>query len=98
MEMHPHPEGLGLYVSVPFCRAKCSYCNFASGVFAEARMQAYVDRLCAEIAGAGAAPRRCRRVLPRRVESIFFGGGTPSLLAPQHLRQIFSAIRKHVLK
>ncbi|HXB62522.1 MAG TPA: radical SAM family heme chaperone HemW [Acidobacteriaceae bacterium] len=91
----PHPEGLGLYVSVPFCRAKCSYCNFASGVFAESRMQAYVDRLCAEIAGAGARATAMQAVLPQRVESIFFGGGTPSLLAPRHLRQIFFAIHKH---
>jgi oxygen-independent coproporphyrinogen-3 oxidase len=87
-------ESLGLYVSVPFCRAKCSYCNFASGVFAETRMQAYVDRLCAEIAGAPARAEAMQADLPRRVESIFFGGGTPSLLAPEQLRQIFCAIRK----
>ncbi len=91
--MPQHLDSLGVYVSVPFCRAKCSYCNFASGVFAEARMQAYVDRLCAEIAGAPARAAAMQAALPRRVETIFFGGGTPSLLAPQQLRQIFFAIR-----
>ena len=87
-------DGLGIYVSVPFCRAKCSYCNFASGVFAEARMQAYVDRLCAEIEAAPARAAAMQAMLPQQVESIFFGGGTPSLLAPAQLRQIFLAIRK----
>lgn len=89
----PYTDGLGIYVSVPFCRAKCSYCNFASGVFAEARMQVYVDRLCAEIADAPARAVAMQATLPQRVESIFFGGGTPSLLAPQQLRQTFLAIR-----
>ena len=57
-------------------------------------MQAYADRLCAEIAGAPARAEAMQAVLPRRVESLFFGGGTPSLLAPEQLRQIFSVIRK----
>jgi oxygen-independent coproporphyrinogen-3 oxidase len=87
------PDSLGLYVSVPFCRAKCSYCNFASGVFGEARMQAYVDRLCAEIESASARAAAMQAILPRQVESIFFGGGTPSLLAPQQIAQIFAAVR-----
>ena len=87
-------HGLGIYVSVPFCRAKCSYCNFASGVFAEARMQSYVDRLCAEIADVPVRSGAMQAQLPQRVESIFFGGGTPSLLAPLQLRQIFQAIQK----
>jgi len=85
---------LGIYVSVPFCRAKCSYCNFASGVFAEARMQSYVDRLCVEIAESPARAAAMQATLPQRVESIFFGGGTPSLLAPMQLRQIFQAMRE----
>jgi oxygen-independent coproporphyrinogen-3 oxidase len=92
-DMPQHLDSLGVYVSVPFCRAKCTYCNFASGVFAEARMQAYVDRMCTEIAEAPARAAAMQAALQQRVESIFFGGGTPSLLAPQQLRQIFSAIR-----
>src|SRR5207249_4465623 len=41
---------LGLYISVPFCRSKCSYCNFASDVFSSALFRRYIDRLCADIA------------------------------------------------
>ena len=40
---------LGLYISVPFCRTKCSYCNFASDVFSRAVFQRYVERVCADI-------------------------------------------------
>jgi len=57
-------------------------------------MQAYVDRLCAEIEAAPARAAAMQAMLPQQVESIFFGGGTPSLLAPAQLRQIFLAIRK----
>ena len=39
---------MGLYISVPFCRTKCSYCNFASDVFARAVFQRYVDRVCSD--------------------------------------------------
>jgi len=84
---------LGVYISIPFCKAKCSYCNFASGVFAAERMQTYVDRLCAEIEAAPGRAQDLQAVLPADVGSIYFGGGTPSLLAPEQLRQIFQAIR-----
>ena len=43
---------VGIYLSVPFCKAKCSFCNFASDAFGAARMDAYVDRLCSEMPGA----------------------------------------------
>ena len=41
---------LGIYISVPFCRTKCSYCNFASDVFSRAVFERYVDRVCLDIA------------------------------------------------
>jgi len=40
---------LGIYISVPFCRTKCSYCNFASDVFSRAVFERYVDRVCLDI-------------------------------------------------
>ncbi len=52
------PERLGVYVSVPFCRAKCSFCNFASGVSSAERVVEYVRQLCEEIAQAGARAER----------------------------------------
>ena len=42
-------DSLGIYISVPFCRAKCSYCNFASGVSSASAHAQYVARVCAEI-------------------------------------------------
>ena len=85
---------LGLYISVPFCKSKCSYCNFASDVFAGVRMQGYVDRLCADIAAAEAIAIETGGKFEREVDSIYFGGGTPSLLQPAQLQQIFAAIRE----
>ncbi len=84
---------VGVYISVPFCKAKCTFCNFASGVFGEERMQAYVDRLCREIRGAQAATTGRGALLPRTADTVYFGGGTPSLLSAQQFRQIFEHVR-----
>jgi len=86
---------LGIYVSVPFCKTKCSYCNFASDVFSRARMQGYVNRLAQDIASA----RRMVEVNGGRwepqVDTIYLGGGTPSILDPAQIEQIFRALREH---
>jgi len=84
---------VGIYISVPFCKAKCTFCNFASGVFAADRMQYYVDHVCGEIAGARAEATRYGAHLPGQVDTIYFGGGTPSLLAAAQFRQIFERLR-----
>ena len=80
---------LGLYVHVPFCSAICNYCNFNRGLFDGDLKLRYVDALCAEIAG------RARQVGPVRVrqaaDTIFFGGGTPSLLEPDEIARIIAA-------
>ena len=73
---------LGVYLSVPFCRAKCSFCNFASGVSSAERIAGYVETLCAEIDAAPAIAARLGAELPRVVDTVYFGGGTPSLLTP----------------
>lgn len=86
---------LGVYVSVPFCRAKCSFCNFASGVGTPAAMESYVQRLCAEIDAAAATAAGLGAELPRLVDTVYFGGGTPSLLAPEQLGRIFAALRRN---
>lgn len=83
---------LGVYISVPFCRSKCSYCNFASGVFAPAHMPAYAERLCADILSSRAAAQRHGVILPKTVDSIYLGGGTPSLLPPAELTKLFATI------
>ena len=56
---------LGIYISVPFCKTKCSYCNFASDVFSRAVFQRYVDRVCADLKNA-----------PQIAETMGIGYGT----------------------
>src|ERR1035441_8554741 len=86
-------NALGLYLSIPFCRSKCTYCNFASGVYPAKEHARYVDRLIEEIAGAGNWAARMGVELPRRVDTVYLGGGTPSLLAPELLARLFAGLR-----
>ena len=85
--------GLGIYVSVPFCKAKCSFCNFSSGVFAGERMASYVTRVGEEMRGSRAWARGLGCEVPEEVDSIYFGGGTPSLLPPELVRRVFAGLR-----
>lgn len=86
---------LGIYVSVPFCRAKCTFCNFASGVSSPAVIDTYVTQLCAEIDRASSTAANLSAHLPRAVDTLYFGGGTPSLLAPAQLQRIFAALHRN---
>ena len=86
---------LGIYISVPFCRTKCSYCNFASDVFSRAVFERYVDRVCADIAGAGNVAEQMGAKIDRDVDSIYLGGGTPTVLEPAQLRRMFDGLRTH---
>ena len=79
---------------MPFCRTKCSFCNFASGVFSRALFDRYVGQVCAEIDAANDTARELGGQLDRRVDSIYLGGGTPSVLAPDQLRRLFQAVRE----
>jgi oxygen-independent coproporphyrinogen-3 oxidase len=89
----PNQGALGLYISFPFCRSKCTYCNFASGVYPARDHERYVARVLEDLRAAPAWAAKMGVDLPRRVDSIYFGGGTPSLLSPHLLRQIFAAMR-----
>ncbi len=82
---------LGIYISVPFCRTKCSYCNFASDVFSRAVFERYVDRVCADIDNAPRMAEEMRGRIEREVDSIYLGGGTPTVLEAAQLERIFSA-------
>lgn len=84
---------VGVYISVPFCKAKCTFCNFASGVFAADRMQHYVDRVCDEIGAARIRSAQFGAELSERVDTVYFGGGTPSLLGAGQFHQIFRRLR-----
>jgi oxygen-independent coproporphyrinogen-3 oxidase len=86
-------DRLGLYISIPFCRSKCTYCNFASGVYPASEHARYVDRLIEEMARAGEWAAGMGVELPRRLDTIYLGGGTPSLLAPELIARLFRAVR-----
>ena len=74
----------GLYVHIPFCSSRCSYCDFATGLYQNELAESYVRALVREIGSSNFAGQR--------VDTIYFGGGTPSLLAPSQLDQILSAL------
>jgi oxygen-independent coproporphyrinogen III oxidase len=86
-------DALGIYISIPFCRSKCTYCNFASGVYPASEHTRYVDRVIGDMRSAADWAARMQAELPRRVDSIYLGGGTPNLLAPELLQRLFEAIR-----
>jgi oxygen-independent coproporphyrinogen III oxidase len=118
---------LGIYVQVPFCQTKCTYCNFHTGVVANARFAPYAEAVCREIREHRQLLREAGVELPanelqelklverRRetsalklrppeeeepftenfvVDTVYIGGGTPSLLEPGHLQKILETIRE----
>jgi len=84
---------LGIYISVPFCKTKCSYCNFASDVFSRAVFERYVDRVCLDIANAESAAEEMGGRIEREVDSIYLGGGTPTVLVAAQLQRMFDMVR-----
>src|SRR5437868_12875525 len=74
----------GLYIHIPFCSSRCSYCDFATGIFQSELAQTYVGALVAEIEASPLAGA-C-------IDTIYFGGGTPSLLDPKQLERILIAL------
>ena len=78
---------LGLYIQVPFCQTKCTYCNFHTGVVSPDRFEPYAHSVAREI-------RACEDAEGTMVDTIYFGGGTPSLLAPSALKQILAALHE----
>ena len=87
-------DSLGIYISIPFCRSKCTYCNFAAGVYPVALHRQYISRLCADVRNAGKLAAQWGAEIPRCVDSVYLGGGTPSLLAPELLRRLWHALRQ----
>lgn len=88
-DARPAKPTASLYIHVPFCRSKCGYCAFFSEPLREGMLDAYLPLLLEEI---GLWAERLGRL---SVPTVFFGGGTPSLLAPEHLARIMEALRKH---
>ena len=83
---------LGIYISVPFCRSKCTYCNFASGVYATSQLERYVERVCENVNFCHEIAAEHGAELSTPVDSIYVGGGTPSLLPANQLTKLFALI------
>src|SRR5919204_2285471 len=84
---------LGIYISVPFCRTKCTFCNFASGVFSRDRYQKYVEHVCADIRDAESTAEQMGALVENDADSIYIGGGTPTVLEREQLEKIVAAVR-----
>ncbi|MCJ7433010.1 MAG: radical SAM family heme chaperone HemW, partial [Anaerolineales bacterium] len=82
-----------LYLHIPFCKHRCAYCDFNTYAGQEDSIPAYVDALCKEIEFVGQSVRAERSGSAVEAHTIFFGGGTPSLLSPIQFEKIFHAIR-----
>ncbi len=79
----------GIYIHIPFCKSRCSYCDFATDVYKDnQRVERYVDALISEITRFECATLQNLD----KIDTIYFGGGTPSLLTPAQLERIISAI------
>jgi oxygen-independent coproporphyrinogen-3 oxidase len=77
----------GIYIHVPFCRSRCSYCDFATGAFETALAETYVGALAREVETFGLEGA------PPEVDTVYFGGGTPSLLTPAQVARVLDAVR-----
>ena len=87
-------DSIGLYLSIPFCKSKCTYCNFASGVFPASYFDQYIGRLEEDLRAVREKTAQWNAALPEVTDTIYLGGGTPSLLPPDLIRRLFAAIRR----
>jgi len=86
-----HSSRPGLYLHIPFCSAVCPYCDFAVMHAAEPKRRRFVEHLLAEVPLVAAAWPD-----PRPFDTVYFGGGTPSLLPPEDLGRVLDACREHL--
>lgn len=85
----------GIYVHIPFCRQKCFYCDFPSFAGRESRSEAYTDALCREIMAQGSLLREKEENLTGAA-TVYFGGGTPTVLQISQLERIIRTLRQNL--
>ena len=85
----------GLYITVPFCRSKCSYCNFASDVFSGSVFERYVDRVCCDIENTIVTAEQMGGDIDLDADSVYLGGGTPTLLDIKQFERLFAAVAQN---
>jgi len=76
----------GVYLHIPFCRSRCSYCDFAVSIYQSDSAEKYVEVLCEEVQSSKF------KVQSPAIDTIYFGGGTPSLLTPKQAEKILRAV------
>ena len=81
----------GLYIHIPFCKSRCIYCGFYSTTLSSTWQNRYVEALCREMEMRGKTTAESGE----RIETIYLGGGTPSLLTADNLQRLFAAIHQH---
>lgn len=86
------PDGFSLYVSIPFCPTRCAYCSFVSSSVEKAArlIPEYVELLCREIRRTGEIVSG----LKLKMQSVYFGGGTPTVLSAEQLSEVIRAVRE----
>jgi oxygen-independent coproporphyrinogen-3 oxidase len=89
---------LGIYIQVPFCQTKCTYCNFHTGVVSAEKYAPYAEAVQQEIANhrllrAEAGIPAATSLEHAVVDTVYLGGGTPSLLDPDHIQKILDSVR-----
>lgn len=94
MGFAPAPNDLSVYISIPFCPSRCSYCSFISqaGEKMLALIPDYMERLCGEIRAYGGVLRKSGF----RLRSIYVGGGTPAVLSAELTRMLLDAVFRHL--
>ena len=81
---------LGLYLHIPFCKSKCLYCDFCSFPHPTSEtVETYVDALCRDVVA------RAIECQAYTVDTVYFGGGTPTLLQAAQLTQLLETVKKH---
>src|SRR5678816_2102192 len=80
-------QSAGIYIHIPFCRTRCSYCDFATGIYDSPLAERYVEAVIAEIESAQDGTSWLA------FDTIYFGGGTPSMLSPDQVERILTAVR-----
>jgi oxygen-independent coproporphyrinogen-3 oxidase len=78
----------GIYIHIPFCKSRCSYCDFATGLYQADIAERYVRALLRDI------QKTLEDELPQAVDTVYFGGGTPSMLSPSQIEEVLSAIHR----
>lgn len=87
---HAYPDGISLYIGIPFCPSRCVYCSFISFSVekSEELMEPYLQALEQEIKAGAEIVRRIKK----RVETVYIGGGTPTTLSPKQLDRLLAAL------